>query len=190
MPVNSRVRKLLLKFADQIAKGALLLNCPRVLWPHRCITAPSVGYPDTVGVVAFDVRPDLFNRSACLDRAVQAYKEVIPNILEPPRNVPLPDFANGHITAFGCSGAMDDDAGDGSHVAFFCKAEAEQMLNASTKQTSGAKLKRNPTHIAACRAKPPLSGLADLGTIAELQVLHGLKLSCENIGSPSSFKNG
>ena len=115
MAVNSRVRKLLLQLADQIAKAATLRNRSRVLWLHVGITAASVGYPDTVGVVAFDVRPDLFNRSACLDRAVQAYKEVIPNILEPPRNVPLSNFANGHVTAFGCRGAMDDDAGDLSH---------------------------------------------------------------------------
>ena len=119
MPVNRGVRELLLKFADQIAKAATLRNRARILWLHVGITAASVGYPDTVGVVAFDVRSDLLNGSAILDRAVQAYKEVIPNILEPPRNVPLPDFANGHITAFGCSGAMDDDAGDLSHVAFF-----------------------------------------------------------------------
>ena len=64
------------------------------------------------------------------------------------------------------------------------------MLNASAKQTSGAKLKRNPTHIAACRAKHPLSGLADLGTVMELRVLHGLKLSLLNSGSPSSFSGG
>ena len=145
MAVNRGVRELLLQLCHQIAKGATLRNRSRVLWFHVGITAASVGYPDAVGVVAFDVRPDLLDGSAILDSAVQAYKEVIPNILEPPRNVPLSNFANGHITAFGCRGAMDDDAGDGSHVAFFCKAEAEQMLNASAKQTSGAKLKRNPT---------------------------------------------
>ena len=145
MAVNSRVRELLLQLADQIAKAATLRNRARILWPHRCITAPSVGYPDAVGVVAFDVRPDLLDGSANLNRAVQANEIVIPNVRPPPRNVPLPDFANGYITAFGCRCAMDDDAVYWSHVAFFCKAEAEQMLNASTKQTSVAKLKRNPT---------------------------------------------
>ena len=119
MAVNRGVRELLLQLCHQIAKGATLRNRSRVLWFHVPITTPSVSDTDAVGVVAFDVRSDLLNGSAILDRAVQAYKEVIPNVLEPPRNVPLPDFANGHITAFGCSGAMDDDAVYWSHVAFF-----------------------------------------------------------------------
>ena len=62
-----------------------------------------------------------------------------------------------------------------------------QRLDQTNKR---GKYKKKPDTLLTCRAKHPLSGLADLGTVAELRVLHGLKLSPLNSGSPSSFSGG